>query len=155
MNSLLIGLHAFIGELGIASFIWVFVEMLKPDAKRIKRAKIAAILGVLFFLASWFFGGYYYLNDYGDGVKQIIKAGPQPWAHKIFTETKEHVFLFLPFLSLLTYSLILRFEKETKNPKLKKSILIMSLTIIVIGALMALMGYLISTGFRTALEVGI
>ena len=148
MNSLLIGLHAFIGELGIASFIWVFVEMLKPDAKRIKRAKIAAILGVLFFLASWFFGGYYYLNDYGDGVKQIIKAGPQPWAHKIFTETKEHVFLFLPFLSLLTYSLILRFEKCI-------SILIMSLTIIVIGALMALMGYLISTGFRTALEVGI
>ncbi|HET6580663.1 MAG TPA: hypothetical protein VFG36_02175, partial [Methanoregula sp.] len=31
----------------------------------------------------------------------IILSGPQPWAHEIIMETKEHVFLFLPIVSIL------------------------------------------------------
>ena len=149
----LIGIHAFLGELGIATFIWVFVELLNPTPQRIKRAKIASIIGVLFFLLSWIAGGYYYLNIYGSNVKPLIKEGPQPWAHAIFTETKEHVFLFLPFLAILASSLIFKSGKTiSTNKKTRNAILILCIVIIAIGILMGAMGYLISTGARAALE---
>jgi hypothetical protein len=158
MANPLIGVHAVLGEIGIVAFIWVFVEMLKPNPERLKRAKIAALLGVAFFFVSWIVGGYYYTEFYGSLVKPAIKEGPQPWAHLIFTETKEHMFLFLPFLSILAYALLMKFEtafKEDKNPKAKKAVLILSGVIVIIGALMALMGYLISSGFRAALEASV
>ncbi len=153
MANLLIGLHAFLGELGLASFLWVFIETLNPQKQRVKRAKIAALLGTIFLFASWFIGGYYYTTDYGTNVKPLIKEGPQPWAHGVFMEAKEHIFLFLPFLSFLTFSLIKQYENNLeKNKKIKKSILWLCTLIIIIGALMAFMGYLISTGARSALE---
>src|SRR3989344_3265467 len=153
MANPLIGLHAFLGELGIASFLWVFLETLNPERHRIKRAKIAALVGVVFLFASWIIGGYYYVNYYGGNVKLIIKEGPEPWGHGIFMEAKEHIFLFLPLLALLTYSLIINYEKFTdKNKKIRKSILCMCALIIIIGAIMAFMGYLISSSARAALE---
>lgn len=96
----LIGIHAALGEIGVGAFLWVFVELLNPSEERIKRAKKIALLGALLFLLSWIAGGYYYVEFYGDQVKPLIKEGPFPWAHAIVMETKEHVFLFLPFLSL-------------------------------------------------------
>ncbi len=154
MVSPLIGLHAAFGEIGIVAFIWVFVELLNPTPKTIKRAKIAALLGVILFFLSWIVGGYYYLYTYSANVKPLIKVGPQPWAHEIFTEIKEHVFLFLPFISLFTYSLLRKHEKNLPtDKKARRAILYLCVLIVIIGALMGLMGYLISTGARTALEV--
>ncbi len=152
----LIGIHAFLGELGLASFLWVFIEILDPNHSRIKRAKIASLVGAIFLFLSWFVGGYYYVEYYGDNVKPIIKEGPQPWAHGIFTEAKEHIFLFLPFLAFTTFILIRNYShKIEKNKKIKKSILWLCAVILILGALMALMGYLISSGARSALEAGI
>ncbi len=152
----LIGVHAFLGELGLVCFIWVFVEMLNPTPSRLKRAKIASFLGVVLFFASWIVGGYYYSTDYGSLVKPVIKAGPQPWAHSIITEVKEHVFLFLPFLAILNYTLIIRFSsylKDQKDERVRKAVLYLSVLILFVGALMGAMGYLISSGYRAALEV--
>ncbi len=151
----LVGIHAFLGEAGIISFVWVFVEMLNPIPSTIKRAKIAALIGVILFFVSWIAGGYYYVEYYGENVKPIIKEGPQPWAHSIFTETKEHVFLFLPFLSLLVFGIIKKYEKQiSKDKNIRKAVLALCGVIFLIGVLMAGMGYLISTGARTALEAG-
>lgn len=150
--SILIGAHAFLGEIGIACFLWVFIEMLNPTESSIKRAKIASLIGVILFFASWIVGGYYYATDYGASVKPVIKEGPQPWAHLILMEVKEHIFLFLPFISILAYSLISKFQLNQKDSKTKKSISLLSLLIIFMGALMALMGYLISSSYRLALE---
>ena len=156
MVSLLVGIHAGLGEIGIVAFVWVFVELLNPSKKSVQRAKIAALLGTLFMFASWIVGGYSYVNIYGITVKPIIKGGPMPWAHSIFMEVKEHVFLFLPFLSLIVFCLIKRYEKELISQKnARKAILLLCALIILIGALMAGMGYIISTGARTALEVGV
>ncbi len=158
MVNSLIGIHAILGELGIASFLWVFIEMLNPMPSRLKRAKLVALLGVVFFFASWIIGGYYYATDYGTLVKPIIKEGPQPWAHLVFTEAKEHIFLFLPFLSIFAYALIRKYQAPLngdKNPVVKKAILILCIAILVIGAMMAVMGYIISSGYRVALEAGI
>ncbi len=156
MVNSLIGVHAVLGEIGIVAFLWVFVEMLNPNSSRLKRAKIASLLGVILFFASWIVGGYYYSTDYGSLVKPVIKAGPQPWAHSVITEVKEHVFLFLPFLSIFVYTLIKKYQsilKGDKDPAVKKAILILCMAILIIGVMMGVMGYLISSGYRAALEV--
>jgi|SRR3989344_5127111 len=158
MPNPLIGLHAVLGEIGIVAFVWVFVEMIKPSPKRLKRAQIAALIGVSFFIASWIVGGYYYVNDYGLLVKPLIKEGPEPWAHSVIMESKEHIFIFLPFISLFTYNILRHYGKslkKDKNSHAKKSVLFLSAVIIIIGALMGLMGYLISSGLRAAMEASL
>ncbi len=153
VQPLLVGLHAALGELGVFAFLWLLVELLNPTKERIKRAKVAAVLGTVLLFGAWLVGGFYYVNYYGPQVKPIIKEGPVPWAHAIFMETKEHVFLFLPFLSVLTTGIIIKNERELlNNKKIKLSVLLLSGSIILIALSMAGMGYIISTGARTALE---
>ncbi|MEK6839498.1 MAG: hypothetical protein AABX72_01030 [Nanoarchaeota archaeon] len=147
----LIGIHAVLGEIGIFAFGWVFVELLNPTAQRLKRAHIIALLGVIFFILSWITGGIYYVEFYGSIVKPIIKEGPQPWAHTVVMEAKEHIFLFIPFLAIINYLLIKNLKIQ--DNKKRKSILMLSALIVALGLLMALMGYLIATGLRSALEV--
>src|SRR3989338_9899023 len=101
MANPLIGIHAGLGEFGIFVFLWMFVELLNPTATRMKRAKIACVIGLILIMLSWLAGGYYYVNIYGPEVKPLIKEGPIPWAHLVFTETKEHIFFFIPILSML------------------------------------------------------
>ena len=156
MVNFLIGLHAALGELGGIGFLWVFIELLNPLHQRIKRAKTIAFISMVLLFLSWFIGGYYYVNTYGNEVKPIIKEGPQPWAHGIFMETKEHVFLFLPFLSILAFSIIRNYENDImKNKKLRISILLLCISIFLFTFAIGAMGYLVSSGARAALEVGI
>lgn len=156
MVNYLVGIHAGLGEIGAFLFLWLFVELLNPSKSRIKRAKIVAVLGTIFIFLSWFAGGYSYVTNYGTNVKPLIKAGPSPWAHSIFTESKEHIFLFLPFLSILVSSMIFAYgNKLETDKKARSAALILSITIVLIALLMAGMGYLISTGARTALEAKI
>ena len=97
----LIGLHAALGEFAVFAFLWVFVEMFNPNEKSIERAKTAATLGVLLLIGTWFIGGISYIFFYTPDVKPVILAGPDSWAHEIFTETKEHIFLFMPIIAVL------------------------------------------------------
>src|SRR3989344_8503681 len=142
----IIGIHAGLGELGIFSFLWFFVELLNPTHERIKRAKVVSLIGVIFLLISWFAGGFYYVNYYGPNVKPLIKEGPEPWAHSVVMELKEHVFLFIPILSILAFSMIHTHEHEIeKDVKVKRTILVLSIFIFLIGMSMAGMGYIISS----------
>ncbi|AJF60294.1 MAG: hypothetical protein QT03_C0001G0806 [archaeon GW2011_AR10] len=155
MANPLIGLHAFLGEFGVIAFLWVFVELLSPTEARLKRAKIASMIGVFLLFASWLVGGYYYVNVYGSEVKPLIKAGPEPWAHAIFTETKEHVFMFLPFLGVLILGLVSVYgNRLLQDTKARNAVLLLAIVVVVIGFSMAGMGYLISSGARAALEAG-
>ncbi|MEK6903244.1 MAG: hypothetical protein AABW64_01185 [Nanoarchaeota archaeon] len=147
----LVGLHAVLGEIAILAFVWIFIEILNPTQERLRRAKIGAALGLIFLILSWFVGGFYYVSFYGANVKPVIKEGPQPWAHNVVMEAKEHIFLFLPFLAAANY-FILR-SATVKDIRKIKTVRKLAVLIILLGFLMALMGYLISTGFRTALEV--
>jgi len=149
----LIGLHAVLGEVGALAFLWVFVELLNPNESLLRRARIAALLGVLFLVGAWFFGGFYYVTEYGAAVKPIIKSGPIPWAHSIITETKEHVFLFLPFLAILTWGLLKRYQNEfIQKRNFRIAVLLISGLVVLLAFAMAGMGFLISSGFRAALE---
>lgn len=149
----LIGIHAALGEAGALTFLWVMVEMLNPSESRLRRARIAALLGVLFLIGAWFFGGFYYITEYGAAVKPIIKSGPMPWAHEVITETKEHVFLFLPFLAILALGLLNRYHTEfLQNRNFRIAVLLLSGLIVLMAFAMAGMGFIISSGFRAALE---
>ncbi len=149
----LIGLHAALGEAGALLFLWVLVEMLDPSESRLRRARLAALLGTLFLIGSWIVGGFYYVTEYGAAVKPIIKSGPLPWAHSVITETKEHVFLFLPFLAILAWGLLKRYKDEfVQNRSARIAVIITSALITLVAFAMAGMGFIISSGFRAALE---
>jgi len=90
---------------------------------------------------------------YGSTVKPFIKEGPYPWAHKVVMETKEHVFLFLPFLGLLAWGLMQRRGSWMANDGCARVAAMYAVgSVAVIAASMALFGFLVSSGFRAALE---
>ena len=156
MVHFLIGAHAALGEIGAIGFLWVLIELLNPTAERVRRAKVIALISVILLFLSWFIGGYYYVNIYGEDVKPIIKEGPQPWAHGIFMETKEHVFLFLPFLALLTFFILKKYEKEIiKDKNIRISVIALCVIIFLLAFAIGAMGYLISSGARSALEANL
>jgi predicted RND superfamily exporter protein len=156
MPSPLIGFHAFLGEFAVFAFFWVFVELFNKNITNTKRIQTIAGIGVALLLLSWIVGGFYYTTIYGPTVKPVILAGPQPWAHDVFTETKEHVFLLLPFLGSMVF-LMLRFVGDglARDAKSRRAIQLLALLVVLIGLSMAGMGYMISTGARAALEAGV
>ena len=153
MPQILIGTHAFLGEVGALLFLWVLVELLNPSPERLRRARILAMCGTLFLALAWIVGGYYYVEFYGTIVKPVIKAGPMPWTHSIVIETKEHVFLFLPFLAFLASGLITTLRDElVTNDRLRIAIVLLSGLIVLIAFAMAGFGFMVTSGFRSALE---
>ncbi|MEK9173406.1 MAG: hypothetical protein AAB594_02450 [Patescibacteria group bacterium] len=152
----LIGIHIALGELGALAFLWTLVELLNPTEARISRARKVALVGVIMLFAAWLVGGFYYVDYYGTNVKPIIKEGPTPWAHGVMMETKEHVFLFLPFLAILSWSLIKKYGGAIINDQgVRISIVLLCGLIVLLAFSMAGMGYLISSGFRGAIETNL
>ncbi|MFQ5837999.1 MAG: hypothetical protein ACE5HJ_04375 [Thermoplasmata archaeon] len=148
----LIAVHAALGELAGFAFLWAFVESLGPSPERIKRAQLASVLGLVFVVASWLTGGYYYVSYYGANVKPIIKVGPTPWAHLIFMETKEHVFLFLPFLAATATALILTYgPRFHENASARKGFLVLAGLNVLMVLTVAAMGFIVTSGYREAL----
>jgi hypothetical protein len=149
----LIGLHAWLGEMAALMFVWAFIELYSGAEANISRARLAASLGLASILAAWLAGGFYYVEIYGPQVKPFIKEGPLPWAHKVVMETKEHVFLFLPFLGLLALALVRRLEQVNPHDRQARSAALSAVaSVAVIAGIMALCGFLVSSGFRVALE---
>mgnify|MGYP001610768193 CR=1 FL=1 len=154
VEHLLVGAHAGLGELGILACFWIGLELLVTNPIHLKRLRIVAVSGVIFFILSWLVGGYYYVVHYGVDVKPIIKSGPMAWAHGIIMEAKEHVFLFLPFLSIVVASVLLALNDVVSDrARIQRWLVILCALAIVIGGLMAASGYIISSGMRHALEV--
>ena len=154
MANPLVAIHAITGILSIFAFLLVFVELLSSGEKTIKRVKIFVLIGTILIFISWIVGGYYYVIYYGPDVKPAIKESSTPWIHSIVMETKEHVFLFLPFLAILTTGIIFSYNADLlKNHKAKSSVLLLCALIILVGLAIAGMGYLISAGAR-AVGVG-
>jgi hypothetical protein len=92
--------HSIAGGLVALLLVWVIIEMLYPTDRSLARARIASYFTAFLITAGcWIAGGYNYLTVYGSQVKPIILAGPQPWAHKVVMEAKEHVFIFLPIIA--------------------------------------------------------
>jgi len=143
----LVGLHLGFAIVGIDAFLWLTGEFFAGTFGKL-RVKVAALIGVVGFALSWLVGGYYYVVYYGKLVKPVIKAGVAPWAHAIFMETKEHIFLFV--IPLAITALLLAFLKKEEIKEYNLSGLAKTLAVLValLGLLIGAMGYMVSAAAR-------
>jgi len=144
--------HIALGEVGILAFVWVLMEVVQgPSGAGVLRIRGAALLGTGLFFAAWLAGGMYYVIEYGENIKPVIKEGPWPWAHGVFMETKEHIFLFLPFLALVATALVWQYGDRLRDDRaMRFAVYALGSVVILIGVLMTVMGYFVSSGFREA-----
>lgn len=140
--------HIILGIIGVIFFYVVWLNLLKSKIN-LKLLKYSSLGGLISFLTSWLTGGYYYYAYYSPVVRSIIKSGQYPWAHTIFTESKEHIFFFLPFLAIVSFSVFwLIGEKIENNNKLKRNLIMINGLITAIGIFIAVAGMLISGAVR-------
>ena len=144
----LLASHVVWGLLGVAAFYAVWMGLLR-ETSPVKFLKASAIWGVIFLVLSWATGGYYYATYYGAAVRSVIRAGQYSWAHSVFMEAKEHVFLFLPFLGIvLAVTLVALGERIDQKPVLKKELAILAGVLSVLGIFITLAGAVISGAVR-------
>lgn len=138
--------HVILGIIAVAASYSVWLHAVKKIPP-IQFLKISAEIAFFSFVFSWIAGAYYYVVYYGTAVKPIIKAGSAPWAHNFFMEMKEHVFLLLPFLSLVVFGMFLVFGEELgkgENTALKRALSFLSGIVVLLGFLIAISGIVIS-----------
>lgn len=150
MDIVLRFLHIGFGELTLLFTMGVVAALIWGSQNRkVLIAKIASLAGALSAILSWVISGTYYVVFYGPDVKPTIKSGPWPWAHSIFMESKEHVFLFLPFLAVFLLFLVWKYGNKWEEERyIRISILTVGAVTILIPLLMMFSGYLVSTGYR-------
>lgn len=141
-------LHVLLGLAGTMWFgaAWLAIE--RKD-KNIARLQHYTFSGLLALWLSWLTGGLYYTWYYGKIVRPIILAGKYPWAHQFITDLKEHLFLFLPWVALaVTLTIWIMGERVWKQPALHATVARLIGLTVTIGALMAIMGVVISGAVR-------
>ncbi len=152
----LVVLHAATGELGALLFLWVIIELKNRQEAGYLRAKWVSFSGFIMLLTSWFVSATYYTRHYGNIVKPVIKEGSFAWVHGVIMETKEHVFIFIPILALLTFLIIAAFPNWSKENEIpRKPVYALSILIIVLGLGMVSLGYIISAAARATLGGGV
>ncbi|GMQ95258.1 MAG: hypothetical protein BMS9Abin13_371 [Patescibacteria group bacterium] len=137
-------LHVIIGLVGIIASYAVLMGLLKraPSLAFLKYTSFTAFAS---YMLSWLIGGYYYVIYYGAAVKPTIKEGAYPWAHTLLMESKEHIFLFLPFLSFIIFLVIALLGREILEKRdLKNSLAALAGVVVAIGTFIALAGIVIS-----------
>lgn len=141
-------LHVVTGVGGVVALYALWMGLLKrtPVLERLRAWSFASLL---FFVLSWLTGGYYYVTYYGKAVKPVIKAGDFPWAHAVFTEAKEHVFLFLPVLAAVLFlALLWGGDEIERSSALKRSLVFLAGAATIVGILVTLSGVVISGAVR-------
>lgn len=154
-KSNLVLLHSISGGLAALALVWVLLEMLHPTDKSLARARIASYFATFLVTAGcWIAGGYNYLTAYGPQVKPVILAGPYPWAHEIVMEMKEHIFVFLPIITLalsITLSILDR-DAFLSDAKLRRALTMIAFLALFMVLLMFLMGAIISNAGQIGTE---
>ncbi len=147
-QEMILMLHPTFGVLAIIASVWVFVEALNASDANHARIRNASVLAAVLMWLAYIAGGYWYVLFYA-ADKAIIKAGPWPFSHSFFMETKEHVFLMLlllaTFLPIVAYGDVVR-KRATKIVVLWTSALVVLMSLAMEGA-----GALVSMGVKVAL----
>ncbi|MDO8585640.1 MAG: hypothetical protein Q7T82_01235 [Armatimonadota bacterium] len=135
--------------LGTLAAMWVFVEMLNVSERNIRRMIRMSIVTTTFIWLSFLFGGYCYVFLY-PADKAVILAGPQPWAHSVCMEVKEHLFFVLLLLS--TYlPVIARDGNMIRGRDIRRIGLAVAGSIVFLGLAMGRSGSIVSLGVRAGL----
>jgi hypothetical protein len=136
------------GVLGTLSALWVFVETLNAQPQNAQRIRSIALIVAILMAAAGFLGGYWYLRFY-PVERALILKGPWPFAHNLFIETKEH--LFLMTLILAFYLPIAARDRLYSNAVARKMVLRVSMLIVLTGLSIEGAGAVIDHGVKVAL----
>jgi hypothetical protein len=140
--------HAGFGVLGCLAAVWVFVEALNARPENATRIQMAALAVAVCIVGAWICGGYWYLHFY-PSEKALILAGPWPFAHNLFMETKEHLFFVTAILALLLP--ITTRERLYSNPASRKLVLSVAALVAITGLTVEAAGAVIDHGMKVAL----
>jgi hypothetical protein len=140
--------HAAFGVAGCLAALWVFVETLHPSPENAGRIRAASILTAICMALAWVCGGYWYLHFY-PAEKALILAGPWPFAHNVFMETKEHLFFVTVLLAFLLP--IAAWNRLHSNPALRQLVLSIAGLTALTGLALEGAGAIIDHGVKVAL----
>ncbi len=149
MSSLLSSMlvyHVLIGLSGLIALHFAYMQLIRrtpPYTLIIKAAWVSVIL----LFASWITGAYYYVVHYGTAVKPRILASAYPWAHSFFMEAKEHVFILMPFLTIV-FALGMHTLKRSENPTFKRALAFLGAFVLILGVFITASGIIISGAVR-------
>lgn len=129
-----------VSAIGIHNVVLMHLLKRAPNYTFVSRLAWSAV--ALFFL-SWATSAYYYVTYYGSAVKPRILAGTQPLGHTFFMETKEHIFLILPFVAV-SIALCTTYLRVNADDSLRKSTAFLTLVALVIGVATAASGIFVS-----------
>ncbi len=153
MKELLLLLHPTFGVLGIIAAVWVFVEVLNASAANQNRIKLAALSVMFFMILAWIAGGYLYVVYYA-ADKALILAGPWPFAHNFFMESKEHLFFITLVLSFFLPIAVWGKNLATHAPS--RTVVLWTAALIVLSGLaIEGAGAVIALGVKMALAAGV
>ena len=147
-KELILMAHPTFGVLGILAAVWLFVEALNAAESNQARIRMASLAVAGFVWASYLIGGYWYVAYYYADKAKIV-AGPWPFAHNFFMETKEHVFLGL--LLLATFLPIAASNKLAASRGARNLVLWSAALIVLMGLAMEGAGSFVSMGVKVAL----
>ena len=134
--------HVLSGVIAIGMLNVVLMHLLKKAPNYVFVSRLAWSAVALFFL-SWATSAYYYVTYYGSAVKPRILAGAMPVAHTFFMETKEHIFLVLPFMAV-SIALCTTYLRSDPDEGLRKSTALLTLVALAVGVAVAASGILVS-----------
>jgi hypothetical protein len=139
-------LHIVLGLIGLGALHLTFMQMIRkrPPWGIVMKASWIALLGFLF---SWVAGAYYYVIYYGVAVKPRIVGGEFPWAHQVFMEAKEHIFLLVPLLTVVALFAVYAL-RASENSALKSAVSALIATALILGVFVAAAGIIVSGGVR-------
>jgi len=153
MREAFLFVHPTLGVVGILAALWVFVEALKLDESRLRRIKIASLVGAGLFLLTWFSGGLWD-SFYFEVDRAVMGKGSWAFVGDTAMELKEHLFvvvlLLALYLPILAFATDLRRAGTTRLPTMTVSALIVLLGLAMEGA-GAILAASVHVGMTTSL----
>jgi hypothetical protein len=143
--------HAAFGVTGCLAALWVFLEALNAQPGNAGRTRAAALVTAVSMAAAWICGGYWYVHFY-PAEKALILTGPWPFAHNLFMETKEHLFLITGMLAFLLP--VATREELFSHAAARKLVLSVAALIVITGLTVEGAGAVIEHGAKVALLRG-
>lgn len=148
-NELTLMLHPTFGVLAMFAAVWVFVDVLNASPRNARRIRTVSVLLAVLLWLSYLSGGYWYVLFY-PADKALIQAGPWPFAHRFFMETKEH--LFFSLLLLGTYLPIAAADHGLVAGKSQRHlVLTLCALVVMLGLAMEGSGATVGLGVKLAL----
>lgn len=140
--------HVLLGLIGLTFYYAIIPSFLHKETN-LNFLKRLSITGFVALVISWILAGYYYIQYYGQAVKPVIKSGKIPWAHHILMESKEHIFLFLPFLGLVLVAALWSSKSDIgKDDSLHKALAGLTFVIVALGSMITIFGVVISGALK-------